>query len=71
MEAFRTPSLKREVEKTRLQAEESRLAYRHLEELLNEEKLKQATAIEEERKRCQADIAELIEQHRCQITQSK
>lgn len=39
MEAFNVPMLKKEIEKIRLEAEESKLAFRQLEEKLNQERL--------------------------------
>lgn len=71
MEAYQVPHLRRQVEKLRLEAEEIRLAYRHLEDALGDEKRKHVAAIEEERVRCRKDITELIENHRHQIAQCK
>nr|CAH7737052.1 unnamed protein product [Callosobruchus chinensis] len=67
VEAYQVPSLRRQVQKYRLEAEEVRLACQKLEETLAEERVQQIEIIEQERIRCRKDIAEVIEKHRQQI----
>ncbi|KAG5874966.1 hypothetical protein JTB14_003230 [Gonioctena quinquepunctata] len=69
VEAYKVPTLRRQVEKYRSEAEEIRLACQQLEETLALEKIQQTRAIEEERIRCRSDIMQLIEKHRNQIAE--
>ncbi|XP_022902477.2 CAP-Gly domain-containing linker protein 1 isoform X1 [Onthophagus taurus] len=71
LEAFRVPSLKKEVQKVRTDAEEARLSCQHLEEKLLEVNAVHAAEIEEERAKYRSEITSLLEQHRNRITQLK
>ncbi|GJQ71345.1 hypothetical protein Trydic_g11079 [Trypoxylus dichotomus] len=71
LEAFRVPSLKKEVEKVRLDAEDARLSCLRLEEKLSDERTKHSIAIDEERARYRKEITALVEQHRNTIVELK
>nr|CAI5841018.1 unnamed protein product [Callosobruchus analis] len=68
VEAYKVPSLRRQVQKYRLEAEEVRLACQKLEETLAEERVQQIEIIEQERIRCRKDIADTVtKQHEDQL----
>ncbi|XP_018567471.1 uncharacterized protein LOC108908047 isoform X2 [Anoplophora glabripennis] len=69
VEAYQVPRLKRQVEKFHIETDELRLACRELEEKLHGERIEQTRLLEEERKRCQNDIDDLIDKHRDQLTE--
>lgn len=78
MDAFRTPTLKRELEqvkskwlKDKLDLEETRMGYRRLEDVISEQKTLAATTIEQERIQYRSEITELFEKHRRDLTESK
>ncbi|XP_018334467.1 putative mediator of RNA polymerase II transcription subunit 26 isoform X2 [Agrilus planipennis] len=69
LDAFRTPSLKKQIDKSRIEVEESKLACRILEEKLLETNRNHALKIDEEKVKYRSEIAELMEQHRNNISQ--
>lgn len=71
VEAFQVPSLRRQVQKYRVETEENIKAIRLLEETLAEEKLQHEHEIEEERAKYQTNITRLIENHKEEIEECK
>lgn len=78
LDAFRTPSLKRELEsiktqwlKDKLELEETRMGYRRLEDAVLEQKSLAAQILEEERVKYRAEIAELFEKQRRDVAECK
>lgn len=69
LDAFRTPSLKRQVEKSRLYTEKLRLECKQLEESLSQTRVDNVTALEQERARFKAEISEILEQHQNELVQ--
>ncbi|XP_072380106.1 uncharacterized protein toc isoform X4 [Diabrotica undecimpunctata] len=69
VQAYQVPTLKRQVEKLRIESDEIKLAYQQLEEALSQEKLQHSRAIEDERKRYQSDATLIIEKHRHEVSE--
>ncbi|CAH1978181.1 unnamed protein product [Acanthoscelides obtectus] len=63
VQAYQVPTLRRQVQKYRLEAEEVRLECQKLEETLLQERLQQLEIIEQERVKCRKDIAEIVAKH--------